>query len=155
MVSRRKPFVCIRFPVLSFETDYVGIVNNTEFIRFLERVRYALSQKYGFSFKQIRSWKLWTVLARVELNYRSPARFEDVLEAQGWVEEVGRSSMKLGYRFLLAEKKRLVADGYQVLVFINEKFKPVPVPAALRKKLGFPVDPRARLPVVARSAKRR
>jgi acyl-CoA thioesterase FadM len=47
--------VVIEMPIMSFETDYVGIVNNTEFIRFLERVRYALSKKCGFSFRQVRN----------------------------------------------------------------------------------------------------
>ena len=71
--------VSVQLPIMSYETDYQGIVNNTEFIRFLERVRYAISKKLGFSYKQSRSTKLWTVMAHVEINYRSPAHFEDVM----------------------------------------------------------------------------
>ena len=63
----------IEMSIMSFETDYQGIVNNTEFIRFLERVRYALGKKLGFSFKQVHSSKLWIVMAHVEVNYVSPA----------------------------------------------------------------------------------
>ncbi len=128
-------FVTIEMPIMSFETDFVGIVNNTEFIRFLERVRYALAKKYGFSFKQIRSTKLWTVMARVEVNYHSPARFEDVMLGTGWVEKVGSSSLTLGYEFHLKGKKRLVADARQVLVFVNQELKPTPIPDSIRKKL--------------------
>ena len=85
----RKGSVTIELPIMSFETDYQGIVNNTEFIRFLERVRYALSKKFGFSFKQVRNAKLWTVMAHVEINYVSPGHFEDVMLGTGWVEKVG------------------------------------------------------------------
>lgn len=144
MRKRPGPSVRIEFPVLSFETDYIGIVNNTEFIRFLERVRYALTRKYGFSFRQVRNWRMWTVLARVELNYHAPARFEDVLSAEGWVEAVGRSSLTLGYEFRLKKGGKRVADGRQVVVFVNERLRPVPVPAALRRRLGFPVKPSRR-----------
>ena len=130
-----KRSVTIEMPIMSFETDYVGIVNNTEFIRFLERVRYALSKKLGFSFKQVRSAKLWTVMARVEINYLSPAHFEDVLLGKGWVEKVGKSSVTLGYDFRLKGSGRVIADARQVLVFVNERLRPTPIPPSIRKKL--------------------
>jgi acyl-CoA thioester hydrolase len=122
-------------PIMSFETDYQGIVNNTEFIRFVERVRYALSKKLGFSFKQVRSTKLWVVMAHVEINYHTPAHFEDVLLGTGWVEKVGNSSLTLGYEFRLKGPRRLIADAKQVIVFVSNKLKPTPIPASLRKKL--------------------
>jgi acyl-CoA thioester hydrolase len=134
-MNKPKHSVTIELPIMSFETDYVGIVNNTEFIRFLERVRYALSKKYGFSFKQVRDAKLWNVMAHVEINYVSPARFEDVMLGKGWVEKVGNSSLTLGYEFRLKGTKRLIADANQVLVFVNEHLKPTPIPASIRKKL--------------------
>lgn len=130
--------VTIRLPIMSFETDYQGIVNNTEFIRFLERVRYALSKKLGFSFKQVRSSKLWTVMAHVEINYISPGRFEDVMLGTGWIEKVGNSSITLGYEFKLKGAKRLIANAKQVLVFVNTNLKPTPIPPHIRKKLGDP-----------------
>jgi acyl-CoA thioester hydrolase len=122
-------------PIMSFETDYQGIINNTEFIRFVERVRYALSKKFGFSFKQVRSAKLWAVMAHVEINYRSPGHFEDILLGTGWVEKVGRTSMTLGYEFHLKGTYRLIADAKQVLVFVNHQLKPTPIPNSLRKRL--------------------
>lgn len=135
MTSPKPRSVTIELPIMSFETDYVGIVNNTEFIRFLERVRYALSKKYGFTFKQVRSAKLWNVMARVEINYRSPARFEDVMLGTGWVERIGTSSLTLAYEFRLKGTQRLIADAKQVLVFVNERLKPTAIPPSIRKKL--------------------
>ncbi len=131
----RKNSVTIELPIMSFETDYQGIVNNTEFIRFVERVRYALSKKLGFSFKQVRNAKLWTVMAHVEINYYSPGRFEDVMLGTGWIEKVGKSSLTIGYEFRLKGVKRLIADAKQVMVFVNMKLKPTPIPAHLRKRL--------------------
>ena len=136
MLSKpRKNSVTIELPIMSFETDYQGIVNNTEFIRFVERVRYALSKKLGFSFKQVRNAKLWTVMAHVEINYYSPGRFEDVMLGTGWIEKVGKSSLTIGYEFRLKGVKRLIADAKQVMVFVNMKLKPTPIPAHLRKRL--------------------
>jgi len=129
------PKINIELPIMSFETDYQGIVNNTEFVRFLERVRYAISKKLGFSYKQSRATKLWTVMARVEINYRSPAHFEDVMIGSGWIENVGHTSLTLAYEFRLKGSQRLIADAKQVLVFVNPKLKPQPVPKVLREKL--------------------
>jgi acyl-CoA thioester hydrolase len=126
--------VSIEIVIMSFETDYVGIVNNTEFIRFIERIRYALSKAYGFSFKQVRDLKLWTVMAHVEINYQSPAHFEDSLIASGWIEKIGKTSITLAYEFRLKKDKTLIADAKQVLVFVNQRLKPTAVPDALKKK---------------------
>lgn len=128
--------VAVEMPIMSFETDYQGIVNNTEFVRFIERVRYALSKKLGLTFKQVRSAKLWIVMARVEINYISPGRFEDVMVGTGWVERVGKTSLTLGYEFKLKGAKRLIADAKQVMVFVDTvHLKPRPIPPSLRKKL--------------------
>ena len=135
MSSLKKFSVTIEMAIMSFETDFVGIVNNTEFIRFLERVRYSLSKRLGLSFKQVRSSKLWNVMAHVEINYISPARFEDVMLGTGWVEKVGNTSLTLGYEFRLKGTRRLIAEAKQVLVFVNNHLKPTSIPAQLRKKL--------------------
>jgi acyl-CoA thioester hydrolase len=135
MSPQRRHSVTIEMAIMSFETDFVGIVNNTEFIRFLERVRYALSKKLGFSFKQIRSNKLFSVMAHVEINYVSPARFEDIMLGTGWVEKVGNSSLTLAYEFRLKGTQRLIADAKQVLVFVNGKLKATRIPDSIRKKL--------------------
>jgi acyl-CoA thioester hydrolase len=134
-MNRKKTSVTIELPIMSFETDYQGIVNNTEFIRFLERVRYALSKKLGFSFKQVRSAKLWTVMAHVEINYISPGRFEDIMLGIGWVEKVGHSSVTLAYEFKLKGAKRLIANARQVVVFVDQKLKPKTIPPHIRKRL--------------------
>jgi YbgC/YbaW family acyl-CoA thioester hydrolase len=135
MVPSGKISVTVEMPIMSFETDFQGIVNNTEFIRFLERVHYALAKKLGFSFQQVRTSKVWTVMAHVEINYISSARFEEVLLGQGWVEKIGHTSLTLGYEFRLKKNGRLIADAKQVLVFVNSKLKPTPIPRRLLKKL--------------------
>jgi acyl-CoA thioester hydrolase len=127
--------VSVQLPIMSYETDYQGIVNNTEFIRFLEKVRYAISKKMGFSYKQSRATKLWTVMAHVEINYRSPAHFEDIMIGTGWVAKVGHSSLTIAYEFRLKGTRRLIADARQVLVFVNQRLKPQPVPRIVRQKL--------------------
>jgi acyl-CoA thioesterase FadM len=90
----------------------------------------------GFTFKNVQKLKLWTVLARAEVNFRSPARFEDILVARGWIERIGRTSVTLAYDFRVKGRKRLVADGHQVMVFVDKGFRPVPVPPALRRRWG-------------------
>ncbi len=125
----------VELPVLSFETDFLGVVNNTEFLRYIERVRYALGKKFGFSFKQVRNAKVWVVMARVEINYRAPAHFEDILLGTGWIEKVGKTSMTLAYEFRMKGSKKLIVDARQVMVFINNQFNPTPIPAEILKKL--------------------
>jgi acyl-CoA thioesterase FadM len=41
----------------------------------------------------------------------------------------------LDYEFRLKGTKRLIADARQVLVFVNDRLKPTPIPASIRKRL--------------------
>jgi acyl-CoA thioester hydrolase len=133
--KRLKRSATIELPVMSFETDFLGVVNNTEFLRYIERVRYALGKKFGFSFKQARDAKAWVVMARVEINYRAPAFFENVLLGTGWVEKVGNTSLTMAYEFRMKSTGKLIVDARQVMVFIDQNFKPTPIPPSIRKKL--------------------
>src|SRR5258708_630881 len=134
-VKPRKNSVTLEMAIMSFETDYQGIVNNTEFIRFLERVRYALSKKLGFSFKEVRKAKLWIVMDHVYINDCAPGWLDDVMLGRGWGEKVGKSSLTIGYDFRLKGSKRLIADAKQVMVCVNTDLKPTPIPPHLRKRL--------------------
>jgi len=75
-------------------------------------------------------------VARVEIDYRKPALPGDRLLVRLRVEDIGRSSFKVGYEILNARTRELVAEAKSVQVaFDYAQGKSVPISAILRAKL--------------------
>jgi len=72
----------------------------------------------------------------VEIDYRKAALPGDRLLVRLRVEDIGRSSFKVGYEILNARTRELVAEAKSVQVaFDYAQGKSVPISAILRAKL--------------------
>lgn len=81
------------------------------------------------------------VIAHASADFRSPARFDDVLVVHARIAEIGRTSVTFEFRIQHKAENRLVAEGRTVHVILDEKtWRPAPVPegfrAAVRKYEG-------------------
>ena len=119
--------------VLFRDCDPMGHVNNAVYLTYLEAARFAWwrnalgaqgLKEHGF------------IVARVEIDYRKPALPGDRLLVRLRVEDIGRSSFKVGYEILNTRTRELVAEAKSVQVaFDYTQGKSVPISAILRAKL--------------------
>lgn len=58
--------------VRDYEVDSEGIVNNANYLHYLEHTRHEFCEKAGFSFREMHSRGIDPVVSRVEIDYRSP-----------------------------------------------------------------------------------
>ncbi len=132
------------------DTDAFGHVNNAVFFTYLElaRVRYlidVLELEGPFE-------RMPLILARVELDFRSPIMFGEEVEVTSQVDRVGRSSIAMSHALTAGAERRLVGESASVLVTYDYAVaRPIPVPDDWRRKLeaheGRPLDDAA--PAVA------
>ena len=125
------------------DTDAFGHVNNAVFFTYIElaRVRYlidVLGLEGPFE-------RMPLILARVELDFRSPILFGEDVEVTSQVDRIGRSSIAMSHRLTAGPDQRLVGESQSVLVTYDyEAARPIPVPDAWRAKLaaheGRPLD---------------
>ena len=121
----RWPFV-LEHKVPWHELDAAGHVNNAVYLSYFEMARTEV-------YMRLRGGSRWQdldiILARSEIDYRSPAFFHETLEVRVWPGQVGRSSFGLRYEVREKATGRVVAEGTSVQVCFdyarNEK-KPVP-----------------------------
>jgi len=125
--------------VVSFDTDYGGVVSNTRYLEYLERGRYALFQSGGFKMEEvIASHGVQFVVRKVEMEYLSPARHEDELELEVRVASHGKTSTVINFELRRKNEAALLLRATQVLVYINENWRPTRVPQMFRD--AFPVE---------------
>ena len=100
-------------PVRFADTDALGHVNNANYLSYIEtaRVDY-LARVLGMG--DIKSFDV--ILARAEVDYKSPAFVGETLLVGCRVETVRGSSIRMDYRVEDKKTGRLVAEAKSVLV---------------------------------------
>ncbi len=75
--------------VRDYELDAEGIVNNANYLHYLEHTRHGFCVENGISFAQMQEKGVIPVLNRVEINYKTPLRSGDRFVSKLWVERKG------------------------------------------------------------------
>jgi 4-hydroxybenzoyl-CoA thioesterase/acyl-CoA thioester hydrolase len=120
------------------DTDMAGIVHFTAFFRYMESAEHELLRDLGLSVvsqddvSQV-SWP--RVSARCE--YSLPARFDDVLEIDVWVEALAERSVT--FRFEFQRKGQRIAAGEMASVCCRVapegRIASIPIPVPIADKL--------------------
>lgn len=123
----------IEFEVQFRDCDLLGHVNNSVYLTYLENARVA----YCFGPLEVRDWRSFEfIVARVEIDYRSPAIPGESLICGVRVSRVGGASFDMQYVIIEKKTGRLVAEARTVQVCFDYSSNKVRrVPEALRDKV--------------------
>ena len=119
----------IAFSIRSYDTDFVGVVNNVTYVRWLSDLRHQLLAA-TVSIADLVALGLGPALTRTELNYLRPIRLADRPVGRMWVTQLRRSSWRVAAEFHCGDQ--LMATAEQVGCFIDlDSMRPARVPAAM------------------------
>lgn len=120
-------------PVRFSDTDGLGHVNNANYLSFLEvaRIDY-LREVVG----RVRIEEFGVIVARVEIDYKSPVLHHEKLLVGCRVSEIGGASIHMEYRIETKAEGRLVAEAKSVMVAFDYGLqRPVRVSDEWRSKM--------------------
>ncbi len=116
------------------DTDAFGHVNNAVFASYLELARIRYLQEVLHPDRPFDRMPL--ILARLEIDYRSPIFFDEEIVVETGVTHVGRTSFGMRHRMATADG-RLVGESSSILVAYDyDAACPMPVPDAWREQLA-------------------
>jgi acyl-CoA thioester hydrolase len=123
------------------DLDALGHVNNAVYLTYFESARIAwwlqVTGQHGLAGMNM-------ILARVEIDFRSPVAYGEALEVGVRCASLGRSSFVVESAIADRRGERLVAEARKVLVHYDYAAgKSSPLPAELRQRL-LDQDPDAR-----------
>ena len=78
-----------RLEVRDYECDIEGIVNNANYLHYLEHTRHRFLRKVGLSFVEMHNRGVDAVVARMNLQYKVPLRCDDGVVSKLWLEKQG------------------------------------------------------------------
>jgi acyl-CoA thioester hydrolase len=122
-------------PVRSYELDFAGIVNNAVYLNYLEEARLDFLRQHNFDFFAMTKEGVVPVIAKAAIEYKSPARGNDVLIVKGSIPKMGRTSLLMQYEIRSRNDGRLVALAETLMVFVNQRGRPTAIPEKLLSAL--------------------
>jgi len=124
------------FRVYYEDTDMAGIVYYANYLKFLERARSDLVRRAGIDQLAMRDAGLTFAVARVEVIFRSPARFGDVMRIQTHLGRIGGATVAMKQEISVGDRSVVTADT-RVICMTRDG-----------KAARFPADVRAALAAV-------
>ena len=117
------------------ETDNMGVVYYANYLVWFEVARTEFLRSMGLVYRDLEVKGYYLMVAAISCKYKSPARYDDVVRAETWIEEMKHSSLKFCYKLSVNEK--VVATGDSIHVFTNKSGKPVRIPKEIK---SLPID---------------
>lgn len=110
------------------DTDAAGVVYHANYLKYFERARTEYLRERGFSVGEMARRGFIFPVVHVEIDYRSPALYDDLLRVETVVLEIRKSSFILGQRVLRAIDGKLLAEGKVVLACVGPEMKARRIP---------------------------
>lgn len=114
-----------------YETDQMGIVHHSNYIRYFECGRVDMLEKAGLPLHKIEESGVMLPITGVECRYRVPARFGDRLRIVTFIDSVPMAKLHIRSE-VYNQDDVLLCDGAVTLGFIDAlSRRPVRCPKAL------------------------
>ena len=112
------------------ETDRMGLLHHANYLIYFEQGRTELLRSCGLSYKDLEDQGFLLVLTKIEVKYRWPARYDDVLTLKTIVTRT--TSVRIDHRYELYCTARLLAEGASTLACVDRDGRPQALPDFLR-----------------------
>jgi acyl-CoA thioester hydrolase len=117
------------------DTDCGNVVYYANYLRYMERARTEYLAARGYSVKQFMDEGTIFMVLRVEIDYKSPARYGDTIEIETRVTNATRITMIFEHIMRDKETRRVLVQCMAKVVFVDPQGKPKRLPEESVEKL--------------------
>ena len=112
------------------ETDRMGLLHHANYLVYFEQARTELLRAQGRSYRDLEDQGYLLVLTRVEVRYKRPARYDDLLAVRTTVERV--TAVRIDHRYEMFCGGRLLAEATSTLACVDRTGRPQALPEFLQ-----------------------
>ena len=114
------------------DTDQMGVVYYGNYLTLFERARNELMRACGCTYKECESEGWALPVTHAEVDYRRPARYDDLLEVAASVRSLKGVRIEIACEVRRKGEPGLLASGFTRHAFVSTStFRPVPPPERL------------------------
>lgn len=118
------------------ETDLMGIVHHAVYLSYFEAGRVEYLRRRGIEYLEWATRGVHLPVVEAQVRYRKSTRFDDLIEVETRLVELGRVKVRFAYRLFLGGE--LVAEGFTLLACVNDAHAPTRVPSDVAEVLAGP-----------------
>ena len=119
---RLKPY---EHHVKYYETDQMGIVHHSNYIRWMEEARMDYMEQIGFNYKQMEEMEILSPVLALQCQYKSMVRFSDTVVIETNITQYNGIKMAVAYRMTDKETGELRTVASSEHCFLNRSGKPL------------------------------
>lgn len=108
-----------------YETDQMGIIHHSNYIRWMEEARMDLMDQMGYSYKQMEEAEIISPVISVQCEYKSMVHFNDTVVIETKIAEYNGIKMTVQYRMTDKETGELRTLATSEHCFLNASGKPI------------------------------
>lgn len=117
------------------ETDKMQFAHHSRYFEWFECARTELLREIGYSYKSVEDDGTLLPLVEAQCRYIAPAHYDDVLEINTRLANLPRATLRLDYEIIRISDGLLIARGYTVHAFVNNRGRPTKPPKKFIQKL--------------------
>ncbi len=117
------------------ETDRMGLLHHANYLVYFEQGRIELLRSMGRTYKDVEDEGYLLVLARIEVKYKRPVRYDDTLILRTIIERT--TGVRIEHRYELYCLGMLAAEGSSTLACIDREGNPQALPEYLANKTAL------------------
>ncbi|MGO9137403.1 MAG: acyl-CoA thioesterase [Syntrophales bacterium] len=126
----------VNIRVIYADTDAMGIVYHTNYIKWFEIGRTELLRGVGIVYAQMEAQGYNLPLTEVYCNYLFPAKYDQIVVVETELEYLKRASMKFIYTIWDEDREKAFVEGYTVHACTNNLGKIVRIPPFILKRVN-------------------
>ena len=115
-----------------YETDCMGIVHHSNYIRFFEEARLDLMEQCGMGYREIEEMGIIIPVTYVDCRYIKPLRYDDVVRIESHFTKFDGIKLEVAYDIYNEKSQERCTEGKSGHCFLNRNMYPI------RMKRKFP-----------------
>ncbi|HVS37629.1 MAG TPA: thioesterase family protein [Gemmataceae bacterium] len=121
------------------ETDRMGLLHHANYLVYFELARTELLRSLGLTYKDMEDQGFLLVVTKVEVRFRRPARYDDLLTIRTTV--VKTTMVRIDHHYEVLCDGQLLAEGSSTLACVDRSGRPQVLPEFLRERKGEGTPP--------------
>ncbi|KER03481.1 tol-pal system-associated acyl-CoA thioesterase [Photorhabdus temperata] len=122
-----------RWPVRVYyeDTDAGGVVYNARYVAFYERARTEMLRQHGIHQQRLLDEQIAFVVRRIVVDYRVPARLDDMLQIESEITDIRGASLTFIQR--IVDVNGTILNSAEVLIACvnTSQMKPIALPKSI------------------------
>jgi acyl-CoA thioester hydrolase len=101
------------------ETDRMGLLHHANYLVYFEEARTELLRSQGLTYRDMEDQGFLLVLTKVEVRYKSPARYDDLLTIRTTVQRT--TPVRIEHHYEVFRDGTLLAEGFTTLACVDRE----------------------------------